>query len=439
MDGYKLGGKLAEGRFGVVFLASSIETGEKVAIKKIRARRPIPGLNMDPWSKSAEREVEILSQVRHHHIVRLLDHDASQSTGTFVLVYELLALDLEALLERHKPLEEGQAKIVMQMLFTGLAYLHSLEVMHRDIKPSNLLLEAVTGLLKIADFGSARFSPGAAAMPLLSGAVSSPSGYSALCRDSAELDMAETEQGLTREVCTRWYKSPEMLFGSIDYDLAVDLWATGCVLAVLLSPTATPLFEGQSDIDQLCCIFRIRGTPREDDWPEVSTLPDFAKIEFTACEPQPFVFHSDGGRSLEAEELVEGLLRLNPAKRVTAAEALVCNFFHRSPAMAEARSLASLLDEPGDLNRRANNDDFGSDGSDFASPDWEFEAIPIETTSCGLWDGAVAAGTQSDDSLPCLDVESPPRRSTPPPPAPVRHSTPPPPQSGMHRFKPGVL
>merc|ERR1712093_385623 len=100
MDGYKLAGKLAEGRFGVVFAAYSDETGAKVALKKIRARRPMPGLNMDPWSKSAEREVEILSQVRHHHIVQLLDHMASPSTGTFQLVYELLAWDVDTMLER---------------------------------------------------------------------------------------------------------------------------------------------------------------------------------------------------------------------------------------------------------------------------------------------------------------------------------------------------
>jgi len=433
MDGYQLAGKISEGRFGTVFLACSIETGEKVAIKKIRARRPIPGLNVDPWSKSAEREIEVLSQVRHRHVVRLLDHLASPLMGSFVLVYELLSWDLEAMLLRRKALDESEVKIVMQMLLTGLAYLHSLEVMHRDIKPSNLLMEAVTGVLKIADFGSARFCPTAAGLPGLSGLDVS---------DCMEEDLRECEQPLTREVCSRWYKSPEMLFGSIDYDLAVDLWATGCVLGFLLSPTAQALFAGQSDIDQLCCIFRLRGTPLEKDWPEAWLLPDFAKIEFSVCEPQPFALSEC---SLETIELVERLLQLNPAKRVMAAEALVGSYFHASPAVAEPQSLVSSV---GDLEpasvRPQDSEDFVSDGSDFGSPDWEFETIPIETTSCGLWDGAVAAGTLSEEqnseglASPVATVfaaEAAPSAAT----GRIRHPTPPPPKSGVHRFKPGVF
>lgn len=428
MDGYEIAGKLAEGRFGVVFAACHIETGQKVAIKKIRARRPMPGLNMDPWSRSAEREVEILSQVRHHHIIRLLDHVESPSTGTFTLVYERLAWDVETVLERRKPLEEGEVKTIMQMLLTGLAYLHGVEVMHRDIKPSNLLMEAATGIVKIADFGSARFSPAAASSP----------DTQKHCRELEA--MPECEQTLTREVCTRWYKSPEMLFGSIDYDFTVDLWAVGCVLGVLLSPTGQAVFEGMSDIDQLCCIFKLRGTPREEDWPEVVLLPDYGKIAFTAVEAQPFALQSQGCCSAEALELLEALLQLNPAKRAMAAEALDANFFLAFPTAAQPQSLVSSLGNPDDLITKLPDEDFGSDGSDFVSPDWEFEAVPIETTSCGLWDNQVASGAPQDpaDSSPQPFQAAPaaePVAAT----ARVRRSTPPPPKSGIHRYKPGVF
>lgn len=46
-----------------------------------------------------------------------------------------------------------------------------------------------------------------------------------------------------------WYRAPELLFGSRRYDVAVDLWSCGTVLAELL--TSTPLLPGVSDIDQL--------------------------------------------------------------------------------------------------------------------------------------------------------------------------------------------
>jgi len=437
LDGYTLAGKLAEGRFGVVFVAYSIETGQKVAIKKIRARRPMPGLNMDPWSQSAKREIEVLSQVKHHHVVRLLDHVASPESGNFLLVYELLAWDIATVREK-KTLEESEVKVIMHMLFTGVAYLHSLEVMHRDLKPDNLLLEAVSGVLKIADFGSARFCPGAS-LPAL-GALQG------LCAE-IENDTHDCEQSLTNEVCTRWYKSPEMLFGSREYDLAVDLWAAGCVLGVLLSPTALALFEGMSDIDQLCCIFKLRGTPQEDEWPEVKLLPDYAKIEFTAVQRQPFAFAS-GSYSPESVRLAEQLLQLNPAKRLTAAEALASNYFLAAPAVADARSLVASLGNPDELlNRLSQEEEYGSDGSDFASPDWEFESIPIETTSCGLWDG-VAAGTTSEEPYapkaaplapaPIMSAAAPAAAAASGT-AKVRRSTPPPPKSGVHRFKPGVL
>lgn len=61
---------------------------------------------------------------------------------------------------------------------------------------------------------------------------------------------------MTRDVCTRWYKSPEMLFGSVTYALGVDLWALGCTFAEFL--TSSPLFPGGSDLEQLCLIFQAR-------------------------------------------------------------------------------------------------------------------------------------------------------------------------------------
>ena len=72
-----------------------------------------------------------------------------------------------------------------------------LEIVHRDIKPENLLLSPA-GLLKLCDFGFARY---------LSTPV--PAG-----------DMSEY-------VATRWYRAPELLVGDRAYGPAVDVWAIG--------------------------------------------------------------------------------------------------------------------------------------------------------------------------------------------------------------------
>lgn len=455
MDDYKITAKISEGRFGTVFAGFRESTGEKVAIKKIRARRPLPGFTKDPWTKSGEREIEVLQRVRHPNVLLLLDHVTSARTGVTLLVYELLAWSLDSVLDSRKPMCESHVKAIMQMLLLGLSHLHSVDVMHRDIKPANLIFEAETGTLKIADFGSARFCPAT---------VSRDEAHAAELSDSG-LGIVPGGVELTREVCTRWFKSPEMLFGSVDYNLNVDLWATGCVLGELLSPTGEAVFPGVSDIDQLCCIFRFVGTPHEEDWPEVRRLPDYNKIEFAPSEPQPFP--CDDSCSAQAAGLLRRFLQLNPAARISAPDALDHEFFQASPAPVNKPDLLVGLGPPTvepEVNDRLSFDgsDFSSDavGSEFEVSGTEFEAIPIETTTCGLWDrvpAPLADETLIDAghlppplaggvhvALDSAEFESVCRRSgqsTPPPPLPVQrsgHSTPPPPGPGGHRFKTGV-
>lgn len=61
----------------------------------------------------------------------------------------------------------------------------------------------------------------------------------------------------TDYVATRWYRAPELLVGDTQYGSSVDIWATGCVFAELL--TGQPLWPGQSDVDQLYLIIRTLG------------------------------------------------------------------------------------------------------------------------------------------------------------------------------------
>lgn len=59
---------------------------------------------------------------------------------------------------------------------------------------------------------------------------------------------------LTHEVVTLWYRAPEVLLGTIKYSCPVDLWAIGCIFSEMA--TKKPLFQGDSEIDQLFRIFR---------------------------------------------------------------------------------------------------------------------------------------------------------------------------------------
>ena len=95
----------------------------------------------------------------------------------------------------------------------GLEHCHSCGVLHRDIKGSNLLLDRDNNL-KIADFGLSTFR--------------------------------QRKQPLTSRVVTLWYRPPELLLGSTDYGVTVDLWSTGCILAELF--TGKPLLPGRTEV-----------------------------------------------------------------------------------------------------------------------------------------------------------------------------------------------
>ena len=74
---------------------------------------------------------------------------------------------------------------------------------------------------------------------------------------------------------TRWYRPPEMLLGSRQYTMSVDLWSAGCMLAELL--TGSVLFPGKDDFDQLERIFDMCGTPTAETWPSVEELPSWGE------------------------------------------------------------------------------------------------------------------------------------------------------------------
>lgn len=158
----------------------------------------------------------------------------------------------------------------MHQLLLGLHYCHANRILHRDLKPQNLLIDN-TGRLVLADLGLAR----AFCVPMrtYTHQVIRIRLVSVLEWIPCALPFPFSSYIPCFKVITLWYRPPEILLGSKHYSTAVDLWSVGCIFAEML--TMKPLFPGESQIDQLFCIFRILGTPTEERWPGVSTLPDF--------------------------------------------------------------------------------------------------------------------------------------------------------------------
>ncbi|XP_022862523.1 cell division control protein 2 homolog A-like [Olea europaea var. sylvestris] len=125
------------------------------------------------------------------------------------------------------------------------------------------------------------------------------------------------------QVVTLWYRAPEILLGSRHYSTPVDVWSVGCIFAEMVN--RRPLFPGDSEIDELFRIFRVMGTPNEDTWPGVSSLPDF-KSAFPKW-PRKDIAAVVPNLDAAGLDLLVKMLSLDPSRRITARSALEHEYF----------------------------------------------------------------------------------------------------------------
>jgi len=286
MENYHQPEKIGEGTYGVVYKARDKLTNQFVALKKIQLDGESEGV-----PSTAIREITLLKELDHRHVVKLLDVIVSEQR--LYIVFEHCDKDLKKFLDDYSPksgcpgLPEKEAKLFLQQVLEGLAYCHANRVLHRDLKPQNILLDA-SGNIKLADFGLARTFT-----------LPAPT--------------------LTHEVITLWYRPPEILLGSKDYSLAVDVWSVGCIFAEML--TKKPLFPGKSEIDQLFQIFKIFGTPNESSWPGVSKLPDY-KDAFPLWNPVALETFLPSSLTDWSKNIFRKMMIYDPKQRISAPQAL---------------------------------------------------------------------------------------------------------------------
>jgi serine/threonine protein kinase len=220
--------KLGEGVYGKVYKVclkdeENLKPEQRTyfALKKFERRQFEEGMDF-----TAIREITILKEIEHPNVVKFLD--TFYGAGNLFIAYELLDRDLSYLIgSKEVSLTESVIKGLMRQFLSGLAEIHRYNVIHRDLKPQNLLLSK-SGLLKIADFGFARF-------------IASPG------RD------------MTSGVISEWYRPPEIFFGATNYSYSVDIWSAGCIFGEFLQKF--PLFYGQGEKEILTQIFYLLGVP----------------------------------------------------------------------------------------------------------------------------------------------------------------------------------
>lgn len=307
-DNYEELSMIGVGSYGTVFRARDRSNPDNiVALKKIR----VP-LSEDGVPFNTLREISLLKQLdqyEHPNIVRLLDICHGQTMEreqqlVLYLVFEHVDQDLATYIERCPPPGLGSARIkdIMYQLLNGVDFLHSNRIVHRDLKPQNLLVTN-GGNVKLADFGLAK--------------------------------TYDFEMRLTSVVVTLWYRSPEVLLGCC-YATQVDIWSCGCIMAELFR--RSPLFCGQSEVDQLDKIFQILGTPSEEDW------PDNVNLLWNAFQRHPSSLIQDHVPEIcnDGVDLLKKMLHFKANDRISTAESLNHPYFSSS-GYAPAMSLLSSM------------------------------------------------------------------------------------------------
>eukprot|EP01103_Thecamoeba_quadrilineata_P019005 TRINITY_DN7525_c0_g1_i1.p1 TRINITY_DN7525_c0_g1~~TRINITY_DN7525_c0_g1_i1.p1 ORF type:complete len:528 (+),score=83.04 TRINITY_DN7525_c0_g1_i1:189-1586(+) len=280
---------IGSGSFGVVFQASLVgSNNEVVAIKKVLQDK-----------RFKNRELQIMSLLTHPNIVKFKNSfysNGERADDVFLnLVLEYVPETIHKISRHYSRLRQSipiiYIKLYMYQLSRALCYIHSLGICHRDVKPQNLLLDTTTSVLKLCDFGSAKV-------------------------------LTPTEPSVSY-ICSRYYRAPELIFGSTSYDTSIDVWSMGCVMAELM--LGQPLFPGESSVDQLVEIIKVLGTPtREQILAMNNNYTDFRFPQIKG-HPWPKVFHRR--TPPEALDFVDSLLQYTPNTRTRAVDALVHPFF----------------------------------------------------------------------------------------------------------------
>ncbi|KAJ1482272.1 mitogen-activated protein kinase 7, partial [Baffinella frigidus] len=245
MDRYVVLKRVGDGTYGEVILATNKQTGEKMAIKRMKRK-------YYSWDECMSlREVKSLRKLRHPNIIKLKEglFGIPSKSAVWFMYQVCKPFPYKIRFDPDFYSSSSQPQPACAQVFQGMAFMHKQGYFHRDMKPENIMISGE--LTKICDFGLAR--------------------------------EIRSRPPFTEYVSTRWYRAPEVLLQSTNYNYPVDIWACGCIMAELYM--LRPLFPGSSETDTINKVCSVLGTPTKDSYPEGLRLAAAMRFKFPQYVP----------------------------------------------------------------------------------------------------------------------------------------------------------
>jgi predicted Ser/Thr protein kinase len=202
LDEFKVEGILGSGESSHVYKGTDSNSGKRVALKLTHAKG-------SEAKRQIEQEFELLRQMQHPHIVRVLDLRTAPSGPVMVSEYVTGDSLEKDVIEAKLPVKMKTVRLLAEQLTNVLAYLETKRIVHRDVKPANVMVDnlrleeaGVTPKAVLLDFGVAKV------------------------HNSGDIMLSNTG--------TVGYRSPEMLLGWV-YSHPVDVWGLGATITAMVT------------------------------------------------------------------------------------------------------------------------------------------------------------------------------------------------------------
>ncbi|CAA3023326.1 serine threonine- kinase AFC1 isoform X1 [Olea europaea subsp. europaea] len=328
---YRILSKMGEGTFGQVLECLDNEKKEIVAIKIVRSIRK--------YREAAMIEINVLQKLASHDVcgTRCVQiRNWFDYRNHICIVFEKLGPSLYDFLRKnsYRSFPIDLVREFGRQLLESVAFMHDLRLIHTDLKPENILLVS-SEYIKVPDY------------KFLSRSTKNATYFKNLPKSSSIklIDFGSTtfeHQDHNYVVSTRHYRAPEVILG-LGWNYPCDMWSIGCILIELC--TGDALFQTHENLEHLAMMERVLGPLPQHmmirqaekyfrrgaklDWPEGATSRESMRAVWKLpCLQNLIMQHVDHSAG-DLINLLQGLLRYDPAERLKAREALSHPFFIR--------------------------------------------------------------------------------------------------------------